>query len=325
MFLFFFSSRRRHTRLQGDWSSDVCSSDLSRCSPNSSRSPESTLNGVPASATSSPMMNTAGSRRSSSASASLIAWANVISRVAAAVTLGVNILGHLARVGVRSVEREGEALFDRCARLLPDTHQVSGRDELLIYEPRGQDDERVALFAPNLLLLFAAVVGAVDVADVVPVIAVGVRDQEPGPLAGAGTLDELSGGRVDRANVLPVHRSCLDPERARSGENLARSRLEVMRVLVVEVVLADVDHGERPERGQVHYLVDDALSERALTEEADSDLVGAAAAGRKCRAGGDPGGSADDRVRAEVAVLVVGDVHRATFAPAVAGLLAEQL
>src|SRR5256885_13142013 len=28
---FFFSSRRRHTRLQGDWSSDVCSSDLTGC------------------------------------------------------------------------------------------------------------------------------------------------------------------------------------------------------------------------------------------------------------------------------------------------------
>src|SRR5256885_9882477 len=28
MCFFFFSSRRRHTRLQGDWSSDVCSSDL---------------------------------------------------------------------------------------------------------------------------------------------------------------------------------------------------------------------------------------------------------------------------------------------------------
>src|SRR5256885_7339551 len=27
-YAFFFSSRRRHTRLQGDWSSDVCSSDL---------------------------------------------------------------------------------------------------------------------------------------------------------------------------------------------------------------------------------------------------------------------------------------------------------
>src|SRR6266566_9003147 len=35
MFLcfFFFSSRRRHTRLQGDWSSDVCSSDLARRAP----------------------------------------------------------------------------------------------------------------------------------------------------------------------------------------------------------------------------------------------------------------------------------------------------
>src|SRR6266516_1352656 len=28
---FFFSSRRRHTRSYGDWSSDVCSSDLDRC------------------------------------------------------------------------------------------------------------------------------------------------------------------------------------------------------------------------------------------------------------------------------------------------------
>src|SRR5437762_12405020 len=29
LFFFFFSSRRRHTRYIGDWSSDVCSSDLS--------------------------------------------------------------------------------------------------------------------------------------------------------------------------------------------------------------------------------------------------------------------------------------------------------
>src|SRR5437016_14504467 len=30
--IFFFSSRRRHTRLVSDWSSDVCSSDLAVCS-----------------------------------------------------------------------------------------------------------------------------------------------------------------------------------------------------------------------------------------------------------------------------------------------------
>src|SRR5205814_2932070 len=29
LFMFFFSSRRRHTRCLSDWSSDVCSSDLS--------------------------------------------------------------------------------------------------------------------------------------------------------------------------------------------------------------------------------------------------------------------------------------------------------
>ena len=31
LFFFFFSSRRRHTRYWRDWSSDVCSSDLTQC------------------------------------------------------------------------------------------------------------------------------------------------------------------------------------------------------------------------------------------------------------------------------------------------------
>src|SRR5437879_1439712 len=36
---FFFSSRRRHTRYIGDWSSDVCSSDLDLLSPHYSPVP----------------------------------------------------------------------------------------------------------------------------------------------------------------------------------------------------------------------------------------------------------------------------------------------
>src|SRR5690625_8047019 len=44
--IFFFSSRRRHTRWPRDWSSDVCSSDLSTCtastSPGSTPTPVST-------------------------------------------------------------------------------------------------------------------------------------------------------------------------------------------------------------------------------------------------------------------------------------------
>src|SRR5688500_20138263 len=50
--LFFFSSRRRHTRLQGDWSSDVCSSDLPtyrRCrpSPTAARARRARRGGAP--------------------------------------------------------------------------------------------------------------------------------------------------------------------------------------------------------------------------------------------------------------------------------------
>src|SRR5688500_20271948 len=37
LYSFFFSSRRRHTSLQGDWSSDVCSSDLALQGPCAAR------------------------------------------------------------------------------------------------------------------------------------------------------------------------------------------------------------------------------------------------------------------------------------------------
>src|SRR5438309_11324921 len=67
---------------------------MTRAGPNSSTRPDSTLNGVPASATSSPMMNTVGSRRISSASASRTACPNVISRVATTVDAGSLVIGN---------------------------------------------------------------------------------------------------------------------------------------------------------------------------------------------------------------------------------------
>src|SRR5437879_10373142 len=101
---------------------------MTRAGPNSSTRPDSTLNGVPASATSSPMMNTVGSRRSSSASASFTACANVIS-------LSEDIFGHLARVG----ERRGEGELDPClyvgARLVLDPLELVGQRDLLLLEP----------------------------------------------------------------------------------------------------------------------------------------------------------------------------------------------
>src|SRR5437762_7942343 len=46
--LFFFSSRRRHTRYIGDWSSDVCSSDLIKAEPLFDSRHDSTHGGVQA-------------------------------------------------------------------------------------------------------------------------------------------------------------------------------------------------------------------------------------------------------------------------------------
>src|SRR3954471_2920518 len=289
-----------------------------RCDPNSSTRPASTLNGVPASATSSPITNTVSSRRSSSESASFTACAKVS-------VLGKHVLRDLARVGERRLEREGEAGLYLCARLVLEPLQVLRRGELLLLEPRAEERERVARAPPQLLLVLRPVVRTVDVAHVVAVVAVGVAEQERGAAAVPRALDELGRLRVHGPHVLTVHLPRLDPEGPRPPEDVARGRLEVVRVLVVEVVLADVHDGEPPQRGHVHDLVEDPLAERTLAEEADRDLVRAPALGRQRGAGGDAGRAADDRVRAEVAVLVVGDVHRAALATAVAGLLAEQL
>src|SRR5215468_9779483 len=96
---------------------------MMRSLPNSSTSPVSTLNVVPASATSSPMRTTFGSRRISSAIASLIASPNVSSRTAVAVS-GIDVLVDLVGIGEWGVDRElnrrvhlgDEALLNRVER-----------------------------------------------------------------------------------------------------------------------------------------------------------------------------------------------------------------
>ena len=98
---------------------------ITRPGPNSSTRPESTLNGVPASATSSPITKTVGSRRSSSASASFTACASEISRVplcsvGSSRTLGVDMLAHLRRVREGGGQRELDAGGDRLAHLALD-------------------------------------------------------------------------------------------------------------------------------------------------------------------------------------------------------------
>src|SRR4029453_12014564 len=107
---------------------------ITRFVPNSFARPESTLNGVPASATSSAMINTRRSRRISSANASLMAWPKVISRTGFPLVmagwfsspwpspsgggnedeglLGVDMLIDFVWVGIRCIKSEVYRLFD---------------------------------------------------------------------------------------------------------------------------------------------------------------------------------------------------------------------
>src|SRR4051812_49476218 len=139
-----------------------------RSGPNSSTRPARTLNGVPASATSSPITNTVGSRRSSSRSASLTACAIVSSRVPGGASASEDMVRHLARVGERRAQRVLDGGRDLGLDLLPEPGHG-----LVVADPRRQQLDRVALRPPQLLLLLPAVVRAVDVADGVAVVAVG--------------------------------------------------------------------------------------------------------------------------------------------------------
>src|SRR6267142_4572997 len=216
-----------------------------RSVPNSSTRPASTLMGVPASATSSPITKTVASCRSSSASASLTAWANVSVRVS---TLSVDIVGHAARVGERCVEREVKTRRDLFTGVRCDRVELVCCRELVLGQPATVQRERVAFTAPELFLVLRAVVRPIDIADVVAVVAVRVAQQERRAAAAPRSLDKLDGGAVDGAHLLAVDLLRLDPKGAGTRQDVACGRLQVVRVLVVLVVLADVDDGQRPER-----------------------------------------------------------------------------
>src|SRR5262249_19986178 len=156
---------------------------MMRLGPNSSTKPESTLNGVPASATSSPMMNTQGSRRSSSARASRIAWPRVSMRVASVPgggtgclsaacerggKLGVDMLVHLAHIGIWRRERELDAGLDLGAHLGRHMLQYVLTGDVPCNNPLCCQLDGVALGLPALFLFLGAVVCSLDVADVVP-------------------------------------------------------------------------------------------------------------------------------------------------------------
>src|SRR5258708_10117976 len=151
---------------------------ITRPAPNSSTSPDKTLNGVPASATSSPNMHTRESRRISSTSASRTACPNVSSRWA---TSGIHVLLRLFRTRVRSRHGELDGGFHFGSNFSLNTIQRGRISMLLFDQPVRQILDGIALSLPLLLFLFRAVIFAVDVAHAVSCVAVGIAPQERGP------------------------------------------------------------------------------------------------------------------------------------------------
>src|SRR5215469_5831334 len=240
-----------------------------RSLPNSSTSPDNTLKGVPASATSSPRMQTRVSRRISSASASRIASANVISRTAAS---GIHVLPHFIQFGIRSCNRK----LHRLLHFSFDLRMKSGKEirvsMILFHQPIPQVFDGVAFRDPLLLFFFRTVVFAVDVANVMAAIPIGVAKNKSGASARARPFHEFSGNEMHRAHILPVHALRLQAERGCTRHNIACCRLGEMRVFRVQIILADVNHRQFPELRQVHHYVQNSLPQCSFTEEAHRNL-----------------------------------------------------
>src|SRR5262245_5061821 len=234
----------------------------------------------------------------------------------------VDVFVDLRRGGVRRRQRVLYAAVD--LRFHVGVDALEGAFVHQALQARGERLQRIVLAHPLALFLARAIV-TIDVADVVAVVPVRLALEKRRPLAAPRAIHESLHRRVDRLHVLAVDRLRVDAEGLRARQNLARDRFAARRVLAVEIVLAHVDHRELPERGHVHRLVEQALAQRAVAEEAHGDLSGAAHLRRQRGAGGDARRAADDGVGAEVAGLRIRDVHRTALAAAVAGFLAEQL
>src|SRR5579863_10422676 len=287
-----------------------------RAAPNSSTNPDRTLKGVPASATSSPKMHTRESRRISSASASRTACANVSSRS------GIYVLVYFVDARIRRRDRELHGCFHLSAHLGRNTFQRCGDGMAFLHQPARVQLDRIPLSLPLLLFYFGAVVLAIDVADVMSAVTVGVALQERWSAAGPRPLDQARRDFVHRADILPIDAGRFDAEGGGAAENGSRGRFRVVRVLVVEIVFADVDHGQLPQLRQVHHFIERSLPERAFAEKADCYAVRFQMLRSEGRAGGDSHAATHDRVRAQVASCGIGNVHGPAFAAAITSFLA---
>ncbi len=118
----------------------------------------------------------------------------------------------------------------------------TGISQLLLDQPIPQIEDRIPLSLPGLLFLLRAVVFAVDVTDVMAVVAVCVAEKERRTVTAAGALHQSLCDAVDRAHILSIDGGGFQAEGSRPHQDVSRRRFGVVRVFRVKIVLANVDH-----------------------------------------------------------------------------------
>src|SRR5664279_3903149 len=282
-----------------------------RSLPNSSKRPARTLNGVPASATSSPRIQTVLSRRISSAMASRIACAKVSSHSPVS---GIHVLVHFTdgRVGRRHGEVNCTLHLGLECSLHPIKHRNIG--EFLLDQPLSEVRDRVPLRFPCQFFLLGAIVFAVDVAHVMAVVTIRVAEQKRRTITAPGSIHQALGNAVNRTYVLTVHAGGFQAEGCRPHQDVSSGGFRVVGIFGIEIVLADVNHGELVKLGEVHHFIQHTLAERAFPEETYCDPAVTETLSGKRGSGGDTGAAAYDRIRSQVAGRRVRNVHGASLA-----------
>src|SRR5882762_3849533 len=195
---------------------------------------------------------------------------------------------------------------------------------LLVEQDLAHMVDRVALVAILVDFFLGPVLRRV--AHRMAAIAIGLHLEDVWALAATSIFDGLLARRPHRQHVHPVDALARNAERLAVAIELGSGRSALDRgAHAVAVVLDDVDHGELPEGGHVHGLVDLPLVGAAVAEIGQRDVLGVVVLVHEGETGADRHLGADDAVAAVEILLAAEHVHRAALALGVAGAAAGQL
>src|ERR1700730_9770730 len=101
-----------------------------------------------------------------------------------------------------------------------------------------------------MLFLLGTVIFAVDIANMMTAVTVGIALQKGRPSAGARSIDQAGRGFIYCTHVCAVDARGFKTEGGRATKNRAGCGFRKVSVFVVLIVFADVDDGQLPELRQ---------------------------------------------------------------------------